>query len=85
MKNMQLNTWIEPYVHQNVAELMQNLLAGVQNEFLSKETASELTPYGKNDEFFRIMKQKNNEDAMARTELNLNNPSVAPSVNPSNE
>ena len=74
MKNMQLNTWIEPYVHQNVAEMMQNLLNGVQNEFLSKETASELTPYGKNDEFFRIMKQKNTEDALLTNEANLNTP-----------
>lgn len=56
-----INSWIEPYVHQNVAELMTNLSMGVQNGFLSKDTASEITPYGKNDENFMLMKQMANE------------------------
>ncbi len=73
MKNLRINSWIEPYVHQNVAELMQNLLNGVQNEFLSKETASSLTPYGKNDEYFRIIKQQRDEAAMTTPEdINFN-------------
>jgi len=73
MKNLKINSWIEPYVHQNVAELMQNLLNGVQNEFLSKETAASLTPYGKNDEYYRIIKQQKTEAAMTTPEdINLN-------------
>jgi hypothetical protein len=61
MKNLNISSWIEPYIHQNVAELMNNLLAGVQNGFLSKETAAQTTPYGKPDEFYKIMKEKKDE------------------------
>lgn len=57
MSNMPINSWIEPYIHQNTAELISNLSQSVFANFLSVETASELTPYGKNDEFYRLMKQ----------------------------
>jgi hypothetical protein len=63
MKNLKINSWIEPYVHQNIAELMQNLQVGVFGGFLSKETASEAAYYSKADEWYRIMKQQNAMDA----------------------
>lgn len=52
---------IEPYVHQNVAEVMQNLFSGVTAGYLSKETASAVNPYAKNDEYKRILNQARNE------------------------
>lgn len=54
--NLSINAWIEPYIHQNDQELMTNLATGVQNKFLSTQTASERCPkYAKNDEIERIM------------------------------
>lgn len=53
-----LNIWIEPYIHQNDTELMTNLTMGVQNHFVSAQTASErASKYTKNDEFDRIMRE----------------------------
>lgn len=53
-----INTWIEPYVHQNDTELITNLATAVQNNFLSCKTASERnTKYGKNDEYERIVRE----------------------------
>lgn len=55
---LNINAWIEPYIHQNLSELMQNLAVGVQNEFISKQTASErASVYAKNDEIERILKE----------------------------
>ena len=56
LMSLKINAWIEPYIHQNDTELMTNLATGVQNEFISKQTASErASKYSKNDEFERIM------------------------------
>lgn len=56
LMNLKINAWIEPYVHQNDTELFANLATGVQNGFLSKQTASERnTKFSKNDEFERVM------------------------------
>jgi len=56
LMTLNINAWIEPYIHQNDTELMTNLATGVQNEFLSKQTASErASKYAKNDEFERIL------------------------------
>lgn len=53
---LKINAWIEPYIHQNDTELMTNLATGVQNEFVSKQTASErAVKYTKNDESQRIL------------------------------
>lgn len=62
MSNLPVNAWIEPYIHQNTAELIANLQQSVFGGFLSVETASELTPYAKNDEFYRLMKQTANAE-----------------------
>lgn len=76
-KNLPINSWIEPYVHQNVAELMNNLALGVQNGFVSKETASDWTPYSKNDENYRLIKQmKEQQQADLLTDFNPNTPPV---------
>lgn len=56
--NLNINAWIEPYIHQNTAELTTNLASAVQNNFLSKQTASErLSMYSRNDEYQRIMEE----------------------------
>lgn len=53
-----LKSWIEPYIHQNDSELMQNLQIGVQQGFISKQTASErASKYTKNDESERLLKE----------------------------
>lgn len=53
-----LNAWLEPYIHQNDSELMQNLRIGVQDGFISKQTASErASKYTKNDETDRLLKE----------------------------
>lgn len=55
---LDINAWIEPYVHQNDTELVTNLTTAVQNKVLSMQTASErLAKYAKNDEFDRIMRE----------------------------
>lgn len=61
--NLQINAWIEPYIHQNDSELMTNLQMGVTNGFISHQTASErAVKYSRNDEIERIM----NEDLKKR-------------------
>ena len=68
--NLNVNAWIEPYIHQNDSELMANLAIGVQNSFISHQTASErASKYTKNDEIDRVMRedmQKRKLDAQAR-------------------
>lgn len=56
LMNLPINAWIEPYIHQNDSELVTNLSSAVQNNFLSKQTASERIPkYARNDEIERII------------------------------
>ena len=58
LMNLPINAWIEPYIHQNDSELVTNLSTAVQNNFLSKQTASERIPkYSRNDEIERIVKE----------------------------
>ena len=68
--NLNVNAWIEPYIHQNDSELMANLAIGVQNSFISHQTASErASKYTKNDEIDRVMRedmQKRKLDAQAK-------------------
>lgn len=51
---LQILSYIVPYIHQNTAELINNLVQAVAAGILSKETGSELTTYGKNYEFAKI-------------------------------
>ena len=82
MIKIDINFWIEPYIPQNDSELMQNLAIGVQNEFLSHQTASERIPkYAKNDEIDRIIReQKQSQQMDLLTQLN-NNKNDNPSAN----
>lgn len=58
LMELPINAWIEPYIHQNDSELVQNLATAVQNSFISHQTASErITKYSRNDEIERIMKE----------------------------
>ena len=60
---LNINAYIEPYIHQNDSELVTNLSVAVQNDFLSHQTASERIPkYARNDEIERII----NEDLKKR-------------------
>lgn len=62
MTGLEMNYWIEAYIHQNDSEQTTNLATAVQNGFLSKQTASERnTKYSKNDEFERILREKKEE------------------------
>lgn len=69
--NLKVNVWIEPYIHQNLAELMANLAMGVQNSFISHQTASErASVYAKNDEIDRIFREDLNKRKLdAQTKL----------------
>lgn len=53
-KKLQILSYIVPYIHQNTAELINNLVQATAAGILSKETGSELTTYGKNYEFSKI-------------------------------
>lgn len=58
LMSLHINAWIEPYIHQNDSELMQNLRIGVQDGFISKQTAAErASKYTKNDEVSRLLKE----------------------------
>lgn len=63
MANLGINAWLEPYVHQNDTELVTNLASAVQNEFLSRRTASERCPkFPKNDEYERIIRERKEKE-----------------------
>lgn len=55
---------IEPYIHQNTAEVIQLLSQSVLSGVLSVETAIEKNPFSMTDEQKRMLEQKN-EEAMA--------------------
>lgn len=52
---------IEPYVHQNNAELISNLVQSVTGGFLSTQTASQICPYGTNNEIDKVLREKKEE------------------------
>ena len=63
LTELEINAWVEPYIHQNKTELITNLATAVQNGFLSKQTASERCPdFPKNAEWDRIIREKKEED-----------------------
>lgn len=66
---MNVSFYIEPYVHMNNSELVNNLATAVQNGFLSKETASEkIRMYSTAQEYDRIIrefKQEQQQDILA--------------------
>lgn len=46
--------FIEPYIHQNVAEVIQNLVNSKQGGILSTETGTAKNPYSESDEYNRV-------------------------------
>lgn len=60
--NLDIFTWIEPYIHQNSSELINNLVQSVSADILSKETAADKTTYGTNDEVYRLIKQRKEQE-----------------------
>lgn len=66
--SLPISYYIEPYIHQNVSELINNLATAVQNGFLSVETATERARvYSTPQEFDRIMreyKEKQQQDIL---------------------
>ena len=60
-KNTKISHYIKPYIHLNETELTTNLASQVQNGFLSKQTASEKSPYSTPQEWDRILKEKKRE------------------------
>lgn len=62
---LNLYAWIQPYIHQNLTELVSNLAMAVQNGFLSRKTAAEYnTEYSNPQEWDRIMREKKEEQQM---------------------
>lgn len=59
--NIGISHWCIPYIPINESEVCQNLALGVQNKFLSKETASERNPYSTATEKARLDKEKHDE------------------------
>lgn len=58
LMTLKVNAWCKVYYHENLSELMTNLATGVQNGFISKQTASErATEYNKNDEIDRYWRE----------------------------
>lgn len=54
-----LKYWIKPYIHINESAIMQDLAIGVQNGFVSKQTASERAPeYTSVGEWERLIKEQ---------------------------
>ena len=71
---LEVYSWILPYVPQNDSELIQNSAVAVQNGFGSRQTASEKIPMiAKNSEWERILKEQKEQqqnDILAQIELN---------------
>lgn len=65
---------IAPYVHQNDMEIINNINSSVTMGSLSTETATEMHPYSQNDEYERVMKDKEDEQSFQ----------VKPNINPTN-
>ena len=60
-QKLNILSYIVPYIHQNTAELIQNLVQAVGAGILSHETASEQTTYDKNAEYDRIVREAKEE------------------------
>lgn len=60
-KSLNILSYIVPYIHQNTAELINNLVQAKSSGILSAETASEHTTYGKNCEFAKITAEAKQE------------------------
>ena len=57
-QSLDMTYYVKPYIHLNETELITNLSASVQNGYLSKQTASEKSPYSTPQEWDRICKEQ---------------------------
>ena len=89
-QSLNILSYIVPYIHQNTAELINNLVQATAAGILSKETGSELTTYGKNYEFAKITaeaKEQEKADMLyqslknKQTQNNSNNAAKAQNAN----
>ncbi|MCM1295404.1 MAG: phage portal protein [Muribaculaceae bacterium] len=63
-QSLNIISYIEPYVHQNAAEIINNIVQAVNSGVLSRRTGSERTNIGRNNEYDRIiLEQKEAEKA----------------------
>ena len=46
--------FIDPYIHQNTAEIIQNLVNSKTGGILSQETGTQKNPYAESDEYSRV-------------------------------
>lgn len=82
--------WIEPYVHQNNSAVMSDLVSGVQNKIISRQTACERLSglYTTPDEFNVIEKEQHQEDSqdiLTQVRLLKAQAAVRTTTEPSNE
>lgn len=60
-QQLHILSYIVPYIHQNTAELINNLVQAKSAGILSAETASEQTTYDRNNEYARIVREAKKE------------------------
>lgn len=63
-KRLHILSYIVPYIHQNTAEVINNLVQAKSAGILSAETASEQTTYDRNNEYARIVREAKAEQEM---------------------
>ena len=73
-QSLPMVAWIDPYVHVNNSAVIADLATGVQNGFISRQTASKkasfYTDMGEWDKIMREMKQQQQADLLYRMEQN---------------
>ena len=67
--NLPMKWWIKPYVHVSESAMVQDLATGIQNGFISRQTATERASMSSTvSEWDRIVKEQN-EKRKAEMEL----------------
>lgn len=61
-QSLNILSYIVPYIHQNTAELINNLVQATAAGILSKQTGSELSTYGKNYEYSKIVAESKEQE-----------------------
>lgn len=61
-QSLSILSYIVPYIHQNTAELINNIVQATGAGILSKETGSELSTFGKNYEYSKIVAEAKEQE-----------------------
>lgn len=61
--NAGIVAWLEPFVHQNTSELVNNLVQLANAHLISIDTAANASPYSQNDEYDKIIRDLKEEQA----------------------